>query len=117
MAKDALDIPTLNMLVLATGTSDVEQAVNRVIRTKDPSLRPLILDFVHPAAMWNRYYTMRRLFYRKEDFELDWTLYPEEVPHKKQKRSRFASTVDEGSDDDIPQTKRNKEEEHDNPFD
>lgn len=68
-AKQGLDIPSLNCLVMLTSHADVEQATGRVIRVlpEDRTIRPLIVDVVdarHPnlarqAAARRRYYKLR----------------------------------------------------------
>ena len=44
MAAEALDIPTLTTLVLATSKSDIVQAVGRILRMKHAN--PLIIDII-----------------------------------------------------------------------
>ena len=46
MAAEALDIPSLNTLIMATPRSDVEQSVGRIIRKKNEKVKPLIVDIV-----------------------------------------------------------------------
>ena len=47
MAKDGMDIPRLNTVVLATSRKDVVQSTGRILRTllKNGDVRPLIIDF------------------------------------------------------------------------
>lgn len=46
MAQEALDIPDLDTLVLATPMKDVEQAVGRILRAKEGKKNPIVLDIV-----------------------------------------------------------------------
>ena len=45
MAKEGLDIPSLNTLILASPVSDVEQAVGRILR-KEQEVYPIVIDVV-----------------------------------------------------------------------
>lgn len=67
MAKEALDIPSLDTLFLVTPVSDVEQAVGRIMREYDGKKQPVVTDFIDEnvsnfVRTWNR----RRAFYVKE---------------------------------------------------
>lgn len=46
MAKEGLDIPELDVLILATPKGDVEQPVGRVLRSMDGKRQPVVLDIV-----------------------------------------------------------------------
>ena len=46
MAKEALDIPAIDVLVLATPAGDVTQPVGRTTRWCDEKKKPIVLDFV-----------------------------------------------------------------------
>jgi superfamily II DNA or RNA helicase len=46
MAKEGLDIPELDVLILATPKGDVEQPVGRVLRSLDGKRQPVVLDIV-----------------------------------------------------------------------
>ena len=69
MAKEGLDIGTLDTLVLATPTGTVEQAVGRIQRpcaTKQP---PLVYDMVDERSVFCRCMAAKReRFYRKRGF-------------------------------------------------
>ena len=46
MAKEALDIPALDTLVLATPKTDMEQAIGRIVRFYEGKAPPLVIDLV-----------------------------------------------------------------------
>lgn len=72
MAAEALDVPTLNTLVMATPMSSIEQAVGRIqrLRPEDRAHVPVVID------VWDRYSVFkakgfRRLaFYRKHEYRV-----------------------------------------------
>lgn len=66
MASEGMNIPTLNMVLLATPKSNIEQSVGRILRLKkeERTLHPIICDvldtaFVECYGQW----TKRRKFY------------------------------------------------------
>lgn len=72
-AKQGLDIPTLNCLVLATPERDVEQSVGRILRglACEREINPLIVDVVDPVHrnymnMWGS----RKRFYGEKGYQI-----------------------------------------------
>ena len=68
MASEGMNIPTLNMVLLGTPKSNIEQSVGRILRLKkeERTVQPRILDvldsaFVECIGQWNR----RRKFYKE----------------------------------------------------
>lgn len=68
MASEGMNIPTLNMVLLSTPKSNIEQSVGRILRLKkeERTVQPRILDvldsaFVECIGQWNR----RRKFYKE----------------------------------------------------
>jgi superfamily II DNA or RNA helicase len=68
MAKEGLDIPRLDALVLATPKGDIVQAAGRIQR-KCPSKKiPLIIDIIDTFSLFEQLRWKRWSFYRKESF-------------------------------------------------
>lgn len=65
MASEALDIPTLNTLIMATPRRSIEQSVGRILRTKNHQVQPLIVDLVDQLPSFNNQGLARRKFYKK----------------------------------------------------
>lgn len=68
MASEGMNIPTLNMVLLATPKSNIEQSVGRILRLKkeERTVQPIILDvvdaaFVECLGQWAR----RKKFYKE----------------------------------------------------
>tara|TARA_B100002051_G_C16717959_1_gene630590 strand:- start:332 stop:1612 length:1281 start_codon:yes stop_codon:yes gene_type:complete len=77
MAAEALDIKTLTTLFLATPRTDVRQAVGRILRASHS--RPLVVDIVDPHPVFQRQWTKRRDYYRKQGYsvvEMESSCYP-----------------------------------------
>lgn len=70
MAKDGLDIPSLNTLIMATPISDVEQACGRILRDSGNGIRPLIIDLVDHTGSFVNQYVQRKRFYRGEKYDV-----------------------------------------------
>jgi superfamily II DNA or RNA helicase len=75
MASEGMNIPTLNMVLLATPKSNIEQSVGRILRLKkeERTVQPMILDVVDVAfdgcaGQWNK----RRKFYTECGYILRW---------------------------------------------
>lgn len=65
MAAEALDIPSLNTLIMATPRRNIEQSVGRILRTKTHEVQPLIVDLVDQLNSFNNQGMARRKFYKK----------------------------------------------------
>ena len=65
MAAEALDIPTLNTLVMATPRRSIEQSVGRILRSKHNIVQPLIIDLVDMLPSMDKQGFHRRKFYKK----------------------------------------------------
>ena len=85
MASEGMNIPTLNMVLLATPKSNIEQSVGRILRQKkeERTVQPMILDivdfgFVECIGQWNK----RRKFYVECGYALKWMGEVEEMGTK-----------------------------------
>ena len=67
MAREGLDIPSLNSLLLASPVSDVEQAVGRILRKKSEII-PLIVDIGDNFSLFNSMSYKRLNLYKKNEF-------------------------------------------------
>lgn len=68
MAKEGLDIPRLDTLVMATPKGDIVQASGRVQRKHPEKKTPLIVDFVDTFSVFEALRWKRWQFYRQEKF-------------------------------------------------
>ena len=66
MAKEGLDIPGLDALVLATPRSDVVQACGRILHGK--SKNPIIIDIVDQWPIGKAQFNKRKAYYEKSGF-------------------------------------------------
>jgi hypothetical protein len=67
LAKEGLDIPTLDALILATPRSDVVQACGRILHGKT-SLSPVIVDLVDDWIISKAQFNKRNIYYNKSGF-------------------------------------------------
>jgi superfamily II DNA or RNA helicase len=63
MAEEALDIKTLNTLIMTTPKTDVTQTVGRILRISGNN--PLVVDIVDSHHTFNNQWKKRRAFYNK----------------------------------------------------
>jgi superfamily II DNA or RNA helicase len=68
MAAEALDIKTLNVLVMATPKTDIEQAVGRILRDKHG--QPIVVDIVDQHKPFKNQWSKRRAFYNKQNYKI-----------------------------------------------
>ena len=68
MCAEGLDIPTLCRLVMITPKVDVEQTVGRILRSNHAM--PIVVDIVDTHSVFERQWTKRKAFYRKEKYAI-----------------------------------------------
>ena len=69
MSREALDIPALDTLVMATPVGTVEQVVGRILRKHPNKKTPLVLDVVDPYSVFDCMRWKRRKYYAKQGYE------------------------------------------------
>ena len=69
IAREALDIVTLNTLILATPVTDVVQCCGRIMR-KAHRLHPLIIDIVDQFSAFRNQAQKRKRYYTSKHFEI-----------------------------------------------
>lgn len=75
MASEGMNIPTLNMVLLATPRSSIEQSVGRILRQKkeERTVPPMILDILDTAFdQCSRQWNKRSKFYKECGYALRW---------------------------------------------
>lgn len=70
MAKEAMDIPILDTLIMATSKSNIEQSVGRIMRKTEypPERPPLIVDIVDDFSSFSSQASKRNTFYEKKQY-------------------------------------------------
>jgi len=113
MAKEGLDIPSLNCLILATPISDIIQSIGRIDRIKHTIIVPKIIDFVDEFSLFKsqgrkRMDVFKKKKYNIEDIPFDLDKYKEGI-HK----SYFYHNCKNDSDSDqIAESDDDEEEEN-----
>ena len=70
MAKEGLDIPSLDTLILATPKGDIEQSVGRIQRPSSCKKTPMVIDIVDPFSLFNQLRWKRGRHYKKMNYEV-----------------------------------------------
>ena len=86
MAEEALDIKSLNTLIMASPKTDVTQAVGRILREKHG--QPLIVDIVDSHDTFVRQWSKRKKYYLSQQYSIvqsSNTTYPVVEPLKDRK--------------------------------
>ncbi len=68
LVKEAVDIPSLNTLVLTTSKSDIIQIVGRILRKPDPKFHKLIIDIIDDLSIFKHQAEKRHKYYIKQGF-------------------------------------------------
>lgn len=68
MAAEALDIKSLNTLVMVTPKTDIVQSVGRILREKHEN--PIIVDIVDTHQVFQNQWVQRRRFYKKSNYRI-----------------------------------------------
>ena len=107
MASEALDIPSLNTLILITSRKNVEQSVGRILRRNDHEVQPLIVDIVDNLKVFINQGYCRRRFYKSLKYNIELCdvkdneiINVEDITEKKKKTPPKKNDVFVESDDD-----------------
>jgi len=68
MAEEALDIKSLNTLIMASPKTDVTQAVGRILREKHG--QPIIVDIVDSHETFGRQWAKRKKYYSSQNYSI-----------------------------------------------
>lgn len=98
--SEGLDIPDLNTEILATPSTDVEQAVGRILRKYHDKVNPLIIDLVDSFGSFINQARVRSKFYKDENYEihdmkLPWVMRSKIYNHFYQ-RSKIICSIHQG---------------------
>ena len=97
MAAEAMDIPKLNTLVLASPKGDVEQSIGRIQRQKpeDRVYEPTVIDIVDRFSSFNNQWKKRSAFYKKHKYNVEYkSMEVEEIDFIQSKIRGFAIVTD-----------------------
>lgn len=111
MAKEGLDIPTLNGIVLATPVSDAVQAIGRIDRVKHMDIKACIWDFVDGFSIFNgqskkRFTLFKKKKYEIEDIQFNLDTYTQGIS----KRYGYHNCKDASDDSDVDNKNINESE-------
>lgn len=107
MAEEGLDIKTLTTLIMATPKVDVTQSIGRILRKKHK--QALVIDIVDTHCLFQRHYTKRKTFYRKQKFKVI------ETDMENYKKNKWDIIYDPNSTIKKAFKKSNKKAKHTNP--
>jgi len=68
MAAEAMDIPSLDTLILSTPKGDIEQAVGRILRKCKEDTFPVVIDVIDTFSVFYNQSIKRNRFYKKNNY-------------------------------------------------
>jgi superfamily II DNA or RNA helicase len=79
MASEAMNIKSLNAVVLASPRKKVEQSVGRILRERpgDRKVAPVIVDVIDSHGVYQGQWRKRRAFYKACGYQFQFTTYKE----------------------------------------
>jgi superfamily II DNA or RNA helicase len=69
MAQEALDIKSLNILILGSSKTDIVQSVGRILRDKNTD-RKIVVDIIDPNSTFENQWKKRLTYYKKCDYDV-----------------------------------------------
>jgi len=118
MASEAMNIKTLNTIVLASPRKKIEQSVGRILRQRpsERSVHPLIVDIVDSHGTFRRQFSKRRAFYTQCGYKIE-RIFLKKQTKDKAKQNEIEDNESVGSDTDseeevVPVYKKEKEPEY-----
>jgi superfamily II DNA or RNA helicase len=106
MAAEALDIKTLNSLVLATPKTDIVQSVGRILRVKHE--KPIVVDIVDKHEVFKKQWLQRRRYFKKCEYLVKMTDSEQGYPKNQWKTvyqpniSKVCVMADSDGEDEVP---------------
>lgn len=73
MASEAMNIKTLNTVILASPRSNVEQSTGRILRTRisERIVQPMIIDIIDPHETFTNQWKRRVEYYKKCSYDIE----------------------------------------------
>jgi superfamily II DNA or RNA helicase len=70
IASEALDIGTLNTAVFLSSTTDVEQAVGRILRKTHTDINPMVVDICDKMGNFMAHWSKRKNYYKEQSYDI-----------------------------------------------
>jgi len=91
MASEAMNIKSLNAVILASPRSKVEQSTGRILRTRinDRVVQPIIIDIIDPHDTTLSQYRKRKAYYKKCAYNIEELNQGEDEKNKEEKSTEI----------------------------
>ena len=82
MASEAMNIKTLNTMIMASPRKKIEQSTGRILRTRkdERDVKPLIIDIVDNHAVYKNQWLKRKAYYKRCAYVLEGSSVKEQEP-------------------------------------
>ena len=84
MASEAMNIKSLNTVIMASPRSNVEQSTGRILRTRisERTVQPIIIDIIDPHSPFQSQWKKRHVYYKKCTYSIEFIQQGEDVGPK-----------------------------------
>ena len=114
MAKEGLDIPTLNALILATPISDIVQSIGRIDRVKHINIEPLIIDIVDNFSIFGNQSRKRFALFKKKKYNVKDINYDVDKCIKGMEKNYMFYNCKDNNDSDLAESDESIDTEYNN---
>jgi superfamily II DNA or RNA helicase len=91
MASEAMNIKSLNTMIMASPRKKIEQSTGRILRVqkKDRDVDPLIVDIVDSHDFYQNQWNRRRIYYKKCKYQIEGEKKKEEKKGTRETKEEF----------------------------
>jgi superfamily II DNA or RNA helicase len=96
MASEAMNIKTLNAMVMVSPRKKIEQSTGRILRTRkdEREIQPLIIDIVDSHDIYQGQWLKRRAYYKKCAYKIEMSSPKEDVHEEKPQEQPYCRILD-----------------------
>jgi hypothetical protein len=90
MASEAMNIKSLNTMIMASPRKKIEQSTGRILRVKKDErlVDPLIVDIIDSHDVYQGQWNKRRIYYKKCKYKIEGEKGKEEKEKEKEKEKK-----------------------------
>ena len=102
MASEAMNIKTLNTIILASPRKKIEQSIGRILRQRpnERSVHPVVVDIIDSHGTFRRQFLKRRAFYKQCGYNIE-RIFLKDEKHEKDDDNDSVGNDTESEEEDV----------------